>query len=196
MEEFSGVELDDVSYYEFVQFEDDKLTYYKRIGMAMKPDSDGLEDIMNWPYGKVKELQMMFQGEITMGDIPQLLAFGFSTRVDGKAKDRTPEEFIKTKWHKVFQYYNHLTSELKRVIEREEILAYEPEADQVEAGIERINQFGVLATIDTLAQGNVLLYDEIEAKPYYLIFAKLHLESEKARYIEALSKIKERKSRS
>ena len=196
MEENSqGVELDDVSFYEFVQFEEDKFTYYKRIGMAMKPDSDGLEDIMQWPYGKVKELQIMFQEEITMGDIPRLIAFGFSTKQDGKPKDRSPEEFIKEKWHKVFQYYNHLVAELKRILEREEILAYEPEADQVEAGIERINNFGVLATIDTLAQGNVLLYDEIEAKPYYLIFAKLHLESEKARYIEALTKIKQRKDR-
>lgn len=195
-QEFSGVELDDVSFFEFVQFEEDKFIYYKRLGMAMKPDSDGLEDIMQWPYGKVKELQIMFNEEITMRDIPQILAFGFSTKKDGKVIDRRPEQYIKEKWHKVFQYYNHLVAEMKRILEREEILAYEPEADQVEAGIERINQFGVLATIDTLASGNVLLYDEIEAKPYYLIFAKLHLESEKARYIEALSKIKQRKNRS
>ena len=190
-----GVELDDVSFYKFLQFDEEKFDYYNRIGMAMKPASDDLQDVMNWPYGKVKELQIMFNEEPTMGQIPQLLAFGFSTKKEGKVVDRTPDEFMQEKWHKVFQYYNHLVVEMKRVLEREEILAYEPEADQVEAGIDRINSFGVMATIDTLAQGNVLLYDQIEEKPYYLIFAKLHLESEKARYIEAYQKIKLRKSK-
>jgi len=173
-------QLDNVSYRTFVDFPEQKFIYYRRIGASIKPKPGKLDDIINWNYGKVKELQMMFTKNVTMGMIPQICAF---------AHDGEPESFWGMKWHETFGYWNHVKNEIERVFERERVLAYEPDADQIEAGIERINKFGVFATIDVLANGNILLYHEIEAMPYHLVFAKLHLESERAKYMENKSKI-------
>ena len=189
-----GVELDDVSYIDFLGFEDDKFSYYKRLGVIMKPDPWDLEEIFNWPYGKVKEMQMMFTTDVNFQDIPQILSFAFSHKQADKVIQRSPEQFAKMKWHQVFRYWNHVMSENRAIIEREKLLEFEPDADQVAAGIENLAKFGAMATIDTLAGGNVLMWDEIETKPYHLIFAKLYLETEKAKYLEALREIKIRKS--
>ena len=181
-----SVDLDNVSYAAFLQFEADKFEYYKRIGLLLAHDSGGLNEITVWTYGKVKEMQMKFTQDILFKEIPGILAF---------CHESEPAKFFEKKWHEVFGLYNHIVSENQVIIEREKILSYEPDADQVEAGIERFQSFGVLTTIDDLADGNVLLYDEIEAKPYYLIFAKLHLESVKRQYNMNLTKIHQRKKR-
>lgn len=177
-------ELDDVSYSAFLQFDLDKFDYYSRFGKLLKPDPGNLESIVKWKYGKVKELQMKYTNDISYNKIPEILAFCHESSV---------ETYNEKKWHEVFGLYNHIDSEVKVIVEREKILSYEPETDQVEAGIEMFQQFGVLTTIDMLSDGNVLLYDQIEEKPYYLIFAKLHLESVKNRYNKALEIIRRRK---
>lgn len=178
------MELDNVSFKELLGFDITKFDYYVRVGLLMKGSAGTLSKIDQWPYGKVKELQIMFTSNVTYNMVPQILSF---------CHDKDQEDYLKMKWHEVFRRYNHIVNEVNYIVEREKILIYEPDADQVEAGIGRIGTFGVMATVDTLASGNVLLYDDIEKKPYYLIFAKLHLESEKARYIENLRRIKSRK---
>jgi hypothetical protein len=155
----------------------------------MKPDPAGLDDIYQWTFGKVKELQMMFTEVVTIKRIPEILAFAHST----EKKPHPPEFFWRVKWYKVFRLWNHIHKEMDKINEREKVLEYEPDADQEGAGIDRFVKFGTLATIDLLADGNVLIYDEIEAKPYSLIFAKLYLEHEKGQYLKNLQAIKNRK---
>ena len=184
-----GVELDNVSFIEFANFDDEKFSYYQRLGKAMKPDPSGLDDIFQWTYGKVKELQMMFTPTVTIIRTPEILAFAYST----DKKKRKPELFWRLKWHKVFRLWNHIHKQVLQINKREEVLQYEPDADQESAGIDRFVKFGTLATIDLLADGNVLLYDQIEAQPYKLIFAKLYLEHEKGIYLKNLQAIKSRK---
>ena len=183
-----GIDLDNVSYATFMYFDEEKFRYYKNIGQAMVPNPTGLKAIVEWPYGKVKELQMMFTETVTIERIPNILAFAYTT-----TEDRTPKEFLAMKWHEVFRLYNHIYSEVGYIVDREKVLAYEPSADEEEAGIDRFARFGTMGTIDTLAAGNVLLYDEIEAKPYRLIFAKLYLESEKTRYQKNMLAIQRRR---
>lgn len=179
-----GVDLDNVSYLEFMSFEEEKFIYYMRVGLLMKPKAGDLEDIMNWNYGKVKELQMNFVSEVKYNELPGLIAFCYEVEAD---------VVWQYKWHEVFAMYNHIYNEMTRIVEREKVLSYEPDADEEEAGVGRLAQFGALMGIDTLAGGNVMMWEGIEAKPYYLIFAKLHMESVKAKYIKNLQKIKSRK---
>jgi hypothetical protein len=183
-----GVELDDISFVEFANFDDDKFSYYQRIGKAMKPDPAGLVDIYQWTFGKVKELQMMFTETVTIKRIPEILVFAHTT----EKRTRKPELFWRMKWHKVFALWNHIHKQMDQINKREEVLKYEPDADEEGAGIDRFIKFGTLATIDLLADGNVLLYDQIEDQPYSLIFAKLLLEKEKGQYLKALHAIKNR----
>ena len=184
-----GVELDDVRFIEFANFDEDKFSYYQRIGKAMKPDPAGLDDIYQWTFGKVKELQMMFTEVVTIKRIPEILAFAHTT----EKRKRSPELFWRMKWYKVFQLWNHVYQQMDQINEREKVLEYEPDADQESAGIDRFIKFGTLATIDLLADGNVLIYKQIEEQPYSLIFAKLYLEHEKGVYLKNLQAIKNRK---
>ena len=189
MKKQKGVELDDVSFVEFAHFDDDKFSYYQRIGKAMKPDAAGLDDIYQWTFGKVKELQMMFTEVVTIKRIPEILAFAHTT----DRRTRKPELFWKHKWYKVFALWNHIHKQMEQINEREKVLEYEPDADQESAGIDRFIKFGAMATIDMLCDGNVLIYDKMQKMPYSLIFTKLLLEKEKAQYLKNLQAIKNRK---
>ena len=179
-----SVDLDNVSYSAFLQFEADKFEYYKRIGLLLAPDAGGLNEITVWTYGKVKEMQMKFTQDILFREIPGVLAF---------CHESEPADFFDMKWHRVFGLYNHIVQENQVIVEREKVLSFDPDGDMIAAGIEEFQKFGTLVTIDMLADGNVLMYDPIEAKPYDLIFSKLLLESTKARYNKNLEAIKRRR---
>ena len=73
-----------------------------------------------------------------------------------------------------FAFYRYVESEINRVNEIEyNLLKHEATADEVAAGIDRFNQFGVLLQIDNLAKGNVLEWDNIKNLPYEYALAKL-----------------------
>lgn len=55
-------------------------------------------------------------------------------------------------------------------------LSSEPEPELSASGISRLEEFGVLATIDHLAGGDLLKYKDIEAQPYYKVYQKLKLD--------------------
>ena len=67
---------------------------------------------------------------------------------------------------------------MKRVLEQEyKAFQGEPspyEAQLQQAGAEQLQPFNDLATIDTMAQGDVLRYEQIEALPYNVVFYSLY----------------------
>ena len=179
-----NTELDNVSFEDFLNFDEEKFRYYKKMGEIMKPNSGGLKDIYEWTFVKVKELQMMLSNGLIFKQIPQILSF-----VHGSEQ----EDFWQMKWHEVFRLNNHVIEQVEKVVEGEKVLMYEPDADQLEAGIERFAQFGFYGTINTLADGNVLLWPAIETTPYKIIFLKLRLEREISEYTKNKAAIEKRK---
>jgi len=97
----------------------------------------------------------------------------------------------------IFDFYprfNFIHDGLNILLERErKVLNYDPEPDEMEAGIDRMNKFGRLSTVDSLAGGNILLHEEVTNLPYSRIFTKLYLESEKSKLTRELNKIRMRK---
>ena len=90
---------------------------------------------------------------------------------------------------------NFIVSEHQKLIERENrILHHEPEVEELEAGIESLHKFGRMATVDTLAGGDLLKHNQIIEMPYSRVFTKMYLESEKAKYQRKLIAIKSKKS--
>lgn len=81
----------------------------------------------------------------------------------------------------VYRFYaciKHLTNEVQRVLEQEQrALQGEPspyEAQLQQAGVEQLQPFKDLAIIDTLAQGDILRYEQVEALPYEVVFYILY----------------------
>jgi hypothetical protein len=188
--------LDDVSYQDFLNFDEGKMLYYKRFGLLAKHKVPLLKDfpsIVDWPVGKVWELQTMFSKELRLNDIPYILAFVFETIKKGDLERVT--YFRIEKWHNVFRLYNHVAEENQLIIQKERTLHYEADGDQEQAGIANINKYGKFATIDTLAGGDPLKYDEIEKIPWRRVFTKLKLDLDKSIYLENLSRIKRNRSK-
>ena len=65
--------------------------------------------------------------------------------------------------------------ELAEINEREiKVLSSEPDIEMIQAGIHRLNQFGVVGTLESLST-NVLDWQKLKKLPYYDIFIKLFL---------------------
>lgn len=81
----------------------------------------------------------------------------------------------------VYRFYaciKHLMNEVQRVLEQEQkALQGEPspyETQLQQAGVEQLQPFKDLAIIDTLAQGDILRYEQVEALPYEVAFYTLY----------------------
>lgn len=68
-------------------------------------------------------------------------------------------------------------------------LSSEPDPKMLQAGISEMSEFGVLNTIDALAGGDMLKWDEVRAKPYHYCFNKQLMNLKHAKIAKRLSKI-------
>lgn len=84
-----------------------------------------------------------------------------------------------------------LIDEMKSINELEsQYLRSEPDIKMLQAGINKLDQFGLLNTLDNLAKGDILKYDAIRQMPYNVIFDKQYMEVAKSEIEKKLSKIK------
>lgn len=84
-----------------------------------------------------------------------------------------------------------LIDEMKSINELEsQYLRSEPDIKMLQAGINKLDQFGLLNTLDNLAKGSILDYDKIRQMPYNVIFDKQYMEVTKSEIEKKLSKIK------
>ena len=61
------------------------------------------------------------------------------------------------------------------------------------AGVDRFKKFGSFATMDRLAEGDVLKYSDILNVSYSTVFAKLLLDKNKAEYEKKLRSVMSKK---
>ena len=84
-----------------------------------------------------------------------------------------------------------LIDEMKSINELEsQYLRSEPDIKMLQSGINKLDQFGLLNTLDNLAKGDVLKYDAIRQMSYNVIFDKQYMEVTKSEIEKKLSKIK------
>jgi len=165
---------------EFLNLEAEEMDEYRSIGMLMKPDSWGVSDFMDWPYITVKDIQATLSGDVNYEQIISIIIELTGMRVD-KILDKT--------WNDVFKFVKFVFRSIERVNEVEKKLIYKPEPDEEQAGIEMYSQFGYFATIDRLAGGDLLKYDEVGQIEFSVIFAKLMLSSVDAQFSKNYQKI-------
>jgi len=154
---------------------------YESTGMLLKPNSWGVSDFMNWPYLTVKEIQSSIAGNVTYEQVIEIIH-----ELTGIGKDKILDKC----WIDVFRFLKFVFDSIERVNKLEEKLIYEPDTDEVNAGIEMYNQFGYFATIDRLAQGDILKYEEVGQLEYSIVFSKLMLNQVDAQFMKNYQKIK------
>ena len=77
----------------------------------------------------------------------------------------------------------------------EKYLSSEPEPEMMAAGIHQLNEFGDMVTVDALAKGDILKYDETKALPYFRVYEKLKLDKVNRDIEKRYQKIMEEKAK-
>lgn len=84
-----------------------------------------------------------------------------------------------------------LIDEMKTIRELESnYLRSDPDVKLLQAGINKLDQFGLMNTLDNLAKGDILKYDSIRELRYNVVFDKQYLEITKSEIEKKLAKIK------
>lgn len=134
----------------------------------------------------------------------------------GLVKERLPELFTKGEFDRLFfemlrdRGYNVFMSAVQKMETKEALkfilwirdeleaianlektyLVSSPSAKLFQAGINRLDQFGLLNTIDNLANGDILKYDEVRKLRYNVVFDKQYRDIILKEIQDKLSKIK------
>lgn len=111
-------------------------------------------------------------------DLPDLFATGnFEYLLFLLLKDRGVNVFIndiqKEPVNKVIEFILWIKDELEAIKELETTyLSSQPSAKMFQAGINKLDQFGIMNTVDNLAGGDILKYELIKKQKYNVIFDK------------------------
>lgn len=161
-------ELNKYTFDEFCSLEDkEEQGLYKSFGLSIHPRDWDKGDILEWEWAKVKNLQDLVNKEaLTYSDMTEVIVL---------ASDLPVKSICMMAWTEVFAFYNFVVQSIRRVNELEKQLIYEPSPREINAGIERYNDFGWFTTLDRLAGGDILKYDAVGKQKYCDVFAKLKL---------------------
>ncbi len=104
------------------------------------------------------------------------------------------EVLINMKVTTFFSLFNYVVKELTAIIETEQkTLTGSHKSEMIQAGVEKLKQFGVLTTIDSLAGGNVLKWQSILEERYSTVYTKMYMNKVRSEVEERYSEIMERK---
>ncbi len=176
----NDVELYDYTYRQFLELPHEEMELYKAYGLHAKPRNLTDKDPMQWEWARVKQVQDLIGSDyVSWNDLTEAVVI---------ASMKSRDEVLELQWHQVLKFYRFLVSTIKYVNEREQQLSYEPDAAEMNAGIDRYQQFSWFATLYRLAGGDPLKYDAIGKMPYSEIFATLLLQKTDVEYNKALIK--------
>jgi hypothetical protein len=177
--------LDELNKYTFKQFlnlEGEEKALYKAFGLRLRPDPCCRpSDILDWQWGEIKQIQDIINKD--------LLHYTDMTEILCLASQSPEEKVMEIVWYKLFALYNFVVEGLKQINELEKQLSYEPTGKELGAGIEQYNDFGWFVTMDRLAGGDPLKYDEIGKLSYGVIFAKLKLNALDSDFNKRITKV-------
>lgn len=94
-----------------------------------------------------------------------------------------------------FSTIDYVSKNLLEILEKEKALQREPNFELLESGVEKLNKYGEVLTIDSLARSYGVSWEEIGKWKYSKIFTILMLEKERAEIQEQYMKIQERKNK-
>lgn len=171
-------ELYNYTFAEFVALPPDDRELYKAFGLKAGAKSMTVVDPQEWQWGRVKQIQDLVNREyLWLEDIVEVVMI---------ALDKTRTEVEQMKWFDIARFYSFILKAITEINIKEQQLSYEPDVKEMNAGIEKFQQFSWFATLDRLAGGDVLRYDEVGRQPWNIIFAKLLLLKTEAEYNKAL----------
>ena len=116
-----------------------------------------------WSFGKVREVQILFAKEATHQTVIDIV------KMTSKLTEYSDVSIVLKQFFSVKKEIDQIT------INERNTLSHMPSAKEYAASMSvgGFERFGYMPEVDSLAQGDVRRYDEIEALPYEVCFAKL-----------------------
>lgn len=142
-------------------------------------DKLNIGDIMQLSFGLIKDFQYDYSQGLT-----------FDKMVSYICQAANKKTLSNEQLDIICQTANYFKSEIDKLNSYEgELLGYEPTGEEIEAGIEEFNQFGVFNQIDSLACGDITKHDEVRALPYSVCFTKLYKDKLSSEFQKRYNKI-------
>lgn len=132
------------------------------------------------PYGLVVNLRKVY-----IEQTAELII----TAIEEVFKIDAPEQ-MKMDILDYFPLVNFILAGTEKIVEMEKRMLQTPSKPELEAaGVEDLQKYGELITIDNLSGGDILRHHEIEQLPWRKVFTKLCLEKDKAEVQERYAEI-------
>lgn len=133
-------------------------------------------------YGQLEKSRQLMNGEA-----------GFYTAMADVVKIYTDQEIIDQKVIDVYAYVSELLTQLQSFFKKyERLTGYKPGEDEIEAGIEILEQFGSFSTVISLARQLSKTYDEVMQMKADEVYMTLLYDFEENEVKKKLSDIKKR----
>lgn len=141
------------------------------------------EQLIYFPYWfvKVEVKELLLKGQFS--ELILLL-------LKEKGKELTLIELSKEKHNELFSFVLWIKDEIEQISKLElEYLQSEPNNDMVNAGLRDFDELGEINTIDNLAGGDILKWDQIKKLPYHQVFDKLRKQTLETKFNKRYQKI-------
>ena len=177
--------MEKITYIEYLNLSPEEQADYNEIAPFINVDNTfgevTIEQFRKMDYGDIVDLKRNFR-KGTVGDMVNSICLVFKTE---------EADVLKTEVFKIFALLNFITEQIKIILQMEaRELSYTPSNKEIRAGIEELGRFSDLTTIDSLAGGNILNWEKVIKMPYDEVFAKLAMDSTRARIQKKLETIK------
>ena len=177
-------ELENITVLQFFSLPMDELLQQYNL-LKMLRQSDTLKDkkadsILMQPYSMIVKLKKYYSNLTPEAMVAMVkMVFGIKNEVQ-----------MQFKIVEYFPAVNFIVNGLDKIIELEvKRLTSQPKEELIMAGVEKMQVYGDLNTIDQLAGGDMLKWNEIEKMPWQYVFTKLCMEKDRADIQESYSEI-------
>lgn len=171
------------------------------IDLSLYEPATNVPDIRKDTYLKRLVCEDLIKGNRQTVAITKVLALYFSPDLkphksnDDDLIDEHEKEWLKLTLDEIGPIFASVVKQINDIILLEDSIKPPPDPQQMEAGVSEFGKLGSFPTLDMLSQGKVWRHDEVLAKDYNSIFAKLALESIKNKFGKRLKEIMERDAR-
>ena len=137
-------------------------------------------------FGTIKTMQMLFAGDFDLGKMLGLLADVVGANIS---------ELVKFGVFDIMQQLHYLRRQIDNINTLEaNSLASPMNPIHEAAGVKRFNKFGAMLQVDSLANGKVWKYEEVEGLKYNICFSKLLLMKDTVDFENAIDRLNRRKN--
>lgn len=165
--------------------------YYVSVLKALEPKNilldKTMQELREQPYKHIISIENLLK-QVQKNPVKEIEVLSIAFQIP-------TEEIEQVGIIEFHQALKFLLDSYKKLIEVEnKLLHYEPENEEIEAGIESLTKFGRMASVDTLAGGDILKHSLIIDMPYSKVFTKMYLESEKSKFQKRVHNLRKTKT--